>query len=171
MKWRSNVNDSHMKSLVALNLSKAFSDALQEISNESLRQLLELHVDNSLLINPIKSKTMLLGNANPFGSHLRIPIGYYSYSITHPQVLYGLKVAAGATASNFLKLSRVVNSIVRYVHGLRAREHGFEDVKQFLGCTFGTFSLWLKGGVPLNPCPEFVFMSSTRNPQVSVPLS
>uniref|UniRef100_A0A1B0AAG1 Uncharacterized protein n=1 Tax=Glossina pallidipes TaxID=7398 RepID=A0A1B0AAG1_GLOPL len=49
-------------------------NVLQQIINESLRQLLVWSMDNSLLINPTKSKAMLFGNANRFGS----PLGIYS---------------------------------------------------------------------------------------------
>uniref|UniRef100_A0A1A9Z8K5 Uncharacterized protein n=1 Tax=Glossina pallidipes TaxID=7398 RepID=A0A1A9Z8K5_GLOPL len=50
-------------------------NVLQEIINESLGQLLEWSMGNSLLINSANSKTMLFGNANRSGSHLRILLG------------------------------------------------------------------------------------------------
>uniref|UniRef100_A0A1B0B9S9 Uncharacterized protein n=1 Tax=Glossina palpalis gambiensis TaxID=67801 RepID=A0A1B0B9S9_9MUSC len=84
-----------------------------------------------------------------------------THALLMPQVLYVLEVVAGTTAGNFLKLSRVVNSIHAAPY-------------QFLGCTFETSSLWrgliyfyhaVKCGVLLNLCSEFVFMNFTRNPQ------
>uniref|UniRef100_A0A1A9UES1 Uncharacterized protein n=1 Tax=Glossina austeni TaxID=7395 RepID=A0A1A9UES1_GLOAU len=40
-----------------------------------------------------------------------------------PHVFYGLEVAAGTTAGNFLWLSRVVKSMARFVYGLRGMEY------------------------------------------------
>uniref|UniRef100_A0A1A9ZH79 Uncharacterized protein n=1 Tax=Glossina pallidipes TaxID=7398 RepID=A0A1A9ZH79_GLOPL len=62
----SNVNGSHMTSLVALNLAKAFNNCFK------------FRLAHTLLM---------------------------------PYVLYGLEVVAGTTAANFLKFSRVVNSM------------------------------------------------------------
>lgn len=48
-------------------------------------------------------------------------------------------MVAGTSAGNFLRLSRLVNSMVRLVYCLRGREHVSDYVKQLLGCTFETF--------------------------------
>uniref|UniRef100_A0A1B0BT75 Uncharacterized protein n=1 Tax=Glossina palpalis gambiensis TaxID=67801 RepID=A0A1B0BT75_9MUSC len=132
---------------------------------------------------------MIFGNANRFGSHLKIllRVSYIEISINFrharalltPQVLYRLEVIAGTTAGSFLRLSRIVNSMVRYVHGLRSREHGCDHVQQVLGMHFCNIAILalvyfypvVKCGLPRNLCYEFVFMNSTRNPQVSIPLT
>uniref|UniRef100_A0A1A9Z265 Uncharacterized protein n=1 Tax=Glossina pallidipes TaxID=7398 RepID=A0A1A9Z265_GLOPL len=118
---------------------------LPEIINESLRKLWEWSIDNSVLINPTKSKLcflgMRIGSVPPQGFLLCIKF-HLAHALLTPQGLYGLEVVAGTTAGNCLKFSRVVNSMVRYVYGLRGKEHVSEYIMQFLGCTFETLSLW-----------------------------
>uniref|UniRef100_A0A1A9UP29 Uncharacterized protein n=1 Tax=Glossina austeni TaxID=7395 RepID=A0A1A9UP29_GLOAU len=55
----------------------------------------------------------------------------HAHALLVPQVLYGLEVVVGTTAGNFLRLSRIINSMVRYVYGLRGRENGSEYLATF----------------------------------------
>uniref|UniRef100_A0A1A9V3K8 Reverse transcriptase domain-containing protein n=1 Tax=Glossina austeni TaxID=7395 RepID=A0A1A9V3K8_GLOAU len=83
---------------------------LQEIINESLRQLLEWSMDNSLLINPTKSKAMLFGNTNR--TYLPQCVKFrLAHALLMKQALYRLEVFADTTAGNFLRLSQIVNSM------------------------------------------------------------
>uniref|UniRef100_A0A1A9ZC23 Uncharacterized protein n=1 Tax=Glossina pallidipes TaxID=7398 RepID=A0A1A9ZC23_GLOPL len=99
----------------------------------------------------------------------------HAHALLIPQVVYGLEVVVGTNAGSFLRLSRIIKCMVRYVYDLRGRENGSEYAKQFLGNTFATLPLRhglvpfypaVKCGLPLNLYSEFVFTNSTRNPQV-----
>uniref|UniRef100_A0A1B0BAR8 Reverse transcriptase domain-containing protein n=1 Tax=Glossina palpalis gambiensis TaxID=67801 RepID=A0A1B0BAR8_9MUSC len=120
---KTNVNGSHMTSLAALDLSKVFNNGnrwglimklVGDLNLLILTVLIRLLVeytsgytkilfrkwslDNSLLINLIKSKAVLFGNANWFGSHLRIFIG-----ISYISICLGICIDNNLTVEKYIK--------------------------------------------------------------------
>lgn len=94
------------------------------------------------------------------------------------QVLYGLEVVSCTIGTNFTRLKRIVNNIVRFVYNVRRWDHISDYVQRFLGCSFEDFVKYrslilfhkvIKSGKPLALCEQFVFSRSTRNPHVFIP--
>lgn len=116
-----------------------------------------------------------------FSSFVFLPIQVrqkLAFSLLMSQVIYGLEVITGTLTANFVKLNRIINSIVRFVYNIKRREHVSEYVIKFLGCSFYNFVklrcllLFYKMrrmGAPLLLCRSFVFTRLSRNPQILIP--
>lgn len=91
---------------------------------------------------------------------------------------YGIEIYSSTNRTNFIKLSRIVNRIIRYVYDLRISEHVSSYVKSFFGYSFSAhvrFRLLLsfyKIVVTKNPpslYEKFTFSRSNRSPQIIIP--
>lgn len=101
-----------------------------------------------------------------------------AHALLMPQILYGLEVISGTTGFNIDKLKRVMNMVVRFVYGIKRREHISEHVELFLGTSFNNyvtlrnlmfFQKVMKSGRPVLLCDMFNFSRSIRNTQIFIP--
>lgn len=101
-----------------------------------------------------------------------------AHALLMPQIIYGLEVISGTPACNFLKLKRVMNTVVRFVYNIRRRQHISDHVKLYLGTSFSNFvdlrNLILfykviKSGLPVPLFDCFNFSRSSRNTQIVIP--
>ncbi|XP_058983890.1 uncharacterized protein LOC131804754 isoform X1 [Musca domestica] len=98
-------------------------------------------------------------------------------SLLLSQVNYCLEVVSGTTSSQMQRIRRAVNSIVRYVYGLRRGDHVSCFVNDLLGLPFSSYvdlrilqfhySVMCNFDSPLRD--NFVFCRSSRNPQLLCP--
>lgn len=99
-------------------------------------------------------------------------------SLLMSHINYCLEVISGTTACNLAKVERILNSIVRYVYGLRRFDHISVYVIRFLGMPFKTyvnlrvlqcFYKLITFNSPPLLCSRFAFCRSSRNPQLLIP--
>ena len=200
--------------------------------NDCLGRVLQWSFNNSLNINPCKTKAIMFGpsdnystNMNfclnnvaieivcqhkclglvldsglSFGCHIDLISGkvwcalrrIYStnmylpfrvrrrlaHALLMPQVLYCLEVISGCSAFSINRLKCIGNTIVRFVYNIRRWCHISAYVQKFLGCSFKNFVKYrnlalfyniIKNSYPSNLCNKFIFLRSSRNPQIYIP--
>lgn len=95
-----------------------------------------------------------------------------------PHILYCVEVFSGTTVGEFGRFSKILNRIVRFVYGVRLRQHITPYVIKFLGCTFknyvGMRILIFFYKTMLNGYPEYLvknyrFKRFIRNQQLIYP--
>lgn len=116
-----------------------------------------------------------------YSTNLSLPIWVkrkIAYALLMPHIYYGLEVMSGTIERVSLKLKRVVNSITRFVFGVRLGQHISDYVDIFLGINFERFvncrvlcSFYkiVKTGVPALLKNMFRFAMSSRNTQIFIP--
>lgn len=212
--------------------NRTFSEAFESDINCCLDRVLQWTLENSLTINPSKTKAIMFGTSNHFFPDINLFLGdtviecvsehkclgvtldgklsfkhhidllsgkvwgalrriyssnvYLPFRIKRrlahgllvPHILYGLEVISGSSSVAFSKLKRIVNTIVRFVYSVRRWDHISTYVHRFLGCSFENFVKYrnlllfhrvIKSGVPSPLCSTFVFLRSSRNPQIFIP--
>lgn len=114
------------------------------------------------------------------GLHLPIRVKYIlAHTLLMSHVNYCIEVDSGTLAYNIAKIGLIIKRIVRFVYGIRYRDHVSGAIKSFLGCSLEQyiqlrnlifFYKIIKTGVPEHLLSKFIFLSSTRNPQIRIPL-
>lgn len=95
-----------------------------------------------------------------------------------PIFLYGCEVYSGCSIGTFTRVRKCFNAVIRFVYGLRGRDHVSEWVCDFLGCDLSTFlkfrSVVFLGKTILARSPEFLvekveFLRSQRGRWIKLP--
>lgn len=101
-----------------------------------------------------------------------------AHTLLMPIILYGLEIFSGTSTTNFEKLKKCFNRIIRYVYSLRPRDHVSQYVFEFLGCSFDDFvsvkllTLFyktVKFDTPTYLARKFAFGNSTRTHSLQHP--
>lgn len=116
-----------------------------------------------------------------YNSNIYLPICIkrnVAFALLMSQIGYCLEVISGTISTNFGKLERAFNMIVRFVFNVKVREHITTFAIKFLGCTFRNFVnvrllfffyKIILSSTPPNLRSTFMFSRSTRNVQILIP--
>lgn len=108
--------------------------------------------------------------------HVKKKIGYALFMSTF---LYGLEIYAGTSIGNIIRLKKCFNRVIRYIYGLKYRDHVSSFVLNFVGTNFEDFiklrSILLfykiiKCNTPSYIVDLFTFANSSRSRMLECPL-